>query len=38
MVWIRGDGQFDYSTFELTDPPRFVIDLRGVVNGSSPTS
>jgi type IV pilus assembly protein PilQ len=32
MVWIHGDGEFAYSTFQLGDPPRFVIDLHGVVN------
>jgi type IV pilus assembly protein PilQ len=33
-VRIVGDGDFAYSTFQLTDPPRFVIDLRGVVNAA----
>ncbi|HVS02784.1 MAG TPA: type IV pilus secretin PilQ, partial [Thermoanaerobaculia bacterium] len=32
VVWVRGDGDFDYSTFQLSDPARFVIDLHGVVN------
>jgi type IV pilus secretin PilQ/predicted competence protein len=36
-VRIVGDGDFAYSTFQLTDPPRYVIDLRGVVN-SAPQS
>lgn len=31
-VEIQGDGQFAYSTFHLTDPDRFVVDLEGVVN------
>lgn len=31
-VEIRGDGEFAYSTFRLSDPPRFVVDLAGVVN------
>ena len=29
---IRGDGEFSYSTFHLSEPERFVIDLAGVVN------
>ncbi|HEX2252627.1 MAG TPA: AMIN domain-containing protein, partial [Thermoanaerobaculia bacterium] len=29
---VDGDGQFRYSTFALSDPHRFVIDLDGVVN------
>ena len=32
---IEGDGDFLYSTFRLDNPPRFVIDLQGVVNSSS---
>jgi type IV pilus assembly protein PilQ len=31
VVEIVGDGEFAYSTFELENPPRFVIDLEGVV-------
>ncbi len=31
---IAGDGEFPYSTFVLSDPNRFVIDLQGVVNRS----
>jgi type IV pilus assembly protein PilQ len=34
-VEIRGDGEFAYSTFRLSDPPRFVVDLEGVVNRST---
>jgi type IV pilus assembly protein PilQ len=34
VIRISGDGEFDYSTFALSDPSRFVIDLRGVVNRS----
>jgi type IV pilus assembly protein PilQ len=33
-VRIRGDGDFAYSTFQLADPARFVIDLQGVTNGA----
>lgn len=33
-VEIRGDGEFAYSTFHLSDPERFVVDLEGVVNRS----
>ncbi len=33
-VRIQGDGDFVYSTFQLADPARFVIDLQGVVNAS----
>ena len=34
VVRIAGDGEFPYSTFVLSDPNRFVIDLQGVVNRS----
>ncbi len=34
VVRIEGDGQFSYSTFRLSDPERFVVDLAGVVNQS----
>ena len=32
LVSVAGDGEFDYSTFVLANPTRFVIDLDGVVN------
>ena len=34
VIRISGDGDFPYSTFALSDPSRFVIDLQGVVNHS----
>ena len=34
IVRVLGDGDFDYSTFVLENPRRFVVDLRGVVNTS----
>ena len=34
-VKIQGDGEFLYSTFRLSEPERFVIDLSGVVNTSN---
>jgi type IV pilus assembly protein PilQ len=34
-VEIRGDGEFAYSTFRLSDPERFVVDLPGVINRSN---
>jgi type IV pilus assembly protein PilQ len=34
VIRISGDGEFDYATFALSDPSRFVVDLRGVVNRS----
>ncbi len=34
---IEGDGQFEYTTFRLENPPRFVIDLQGVVNSARQT-
>jgi len=34
VVRVEGDGQFDYSTFALDNPHRFVIDLAGVVKGT----
>jgi type IV pilus assembly protein PilQ len=33
-VRIQGDGDFAYSTFQLADPARFVIDLQGVTNAT----
>ncbi len=33
-VRIIGDGEFKYSTFHLSDPDRFVIDLSGAVDNS----
>lgn len=33
-VRIQGNGDFAYSTFQLADPARFVIDLQGVTNAS----
>jgi type IV pilus assembly protein PilQ len=38
VVKITGDGEFSYSTFALSSPPRFVIDLRGVINRASRSS
>jgi type IV pilus assembly protein PilQ len=35
VVRIAGDGEFPYSTFALSEPRRFVIDLEGVVNRSA---
>ncbi len=34
VIRILGDGEFDYTTFRLESPERFVIDLDGVVNTS----
>ncbi|HEV8240031.1 MAG TPA: type IV pilus secretin PilQ [Thermoanaerobaculia bacterium] len=34
QVRIQGDGDFAYSTFQLADPARFVIDLQGVTNAA----
>ena len=31
-IHVLGDGEFDYSTFLLENPSRFVVDLQGVVN------
>jgi type IV pilus assembly protein PilQ len=38
VIRISGDGEFPYSTFALSEPRRFVIDLDGVVNRSSRTA
>ena len=38
VVRIAGDGEFAYSTFQLANPDRFVIDLDGVVNQSARSS
>ena len=35
VIRISGDGEFPYSTFALTEPSRFVVDIAGVVNRSS---
>lgn len=35
VVQLAGDGQFEYSTFRLENPERFVIDLSGVVHTAS---
>ena len=34
VIRISGDGEFPYSTFALTEPRRFVVDLGGVINRS----
>jgi type IV pilus assembly protein PilQ len=34
VIRISGDGEFPYSTFVLSEPRRFVIDLDGVINRS----
>jgi type IV pilus assembly protein PilQ len=34
VVRLSGDGELPYSTFALSDPRRFVVDLNGVVNRS----
>jgi len=34
VVRIAGDGEFPYSTFALSEPSRFVVDLQGVLNRS----
>ena len=34
VIRISGDGEFPYSTFTLSEPQRFVIDLDGVINRS----
>ena len=38
QVRIAGDGDFAYSTFQLTDPARFVIDLHGVLQAAPRTA
>lgn len=38
VVRIAGDGEFPYSTFLLSEPRRFVIDLDGVINRSGRSS
>ncbi|MEM6796625.1 MAG: type IV pilus secretin PilQ, partial [Acidobacteriota bacterium] len=38
VVQVAGDGEFEFSTFRLENPERFIIDLTGVVNsGASST-
>ncbi|HVS16818.1 MAG TPA: type IV pilus secretin PilQ [Thermoanaerobaculia bacterium] len=34
-IRIRGNGEFEYTSFVLENPARFVLDLEGVVNQSS---
>ena len=38
VVRIAGDGEFPYSTFVLSEPRRFVVDLDGVINRSGRSS
>ncbi len=38
VIRIAGDGDFPYSTFALTEPRRFVIDLDGVINRAQHTT
>ncbi|HEV8578513.1 MAG TPA: type IV pilus secretin PilQ [Thermoanaerobaculia bacterium] len=38
VIRISGDGEFPYSTFALSEPRRFVIDLDGVINRSPRSS
>jgi type IV pilus secretin PilQ/predicted competence protein len=38
VIRISGDGEFPYSTFALSEPRRFVIDLDGVMNRSARSS
>lgn len=38
VIRIAGDGEFPYSTFALSEPRRFVIDLDGVINRSPRTA
>jgi len=38
VIRIAGDGDFPYSTFALSEPRRFVIDLEGVMNRAHPGS
>ncbi len=38
VIRIAGDGDFPYSTFALSEPRRFVIDLDGVINRAQRTS
>jgi type IV pilus assembly protein PilQ len=35
VIRLSGDGEFPYSTFALSEPQRFVIDLDGVINRSA---
>jgi type IV pilus assembly protein PilQ len=37
-IVLAGDGSFAYDTFSLSNPPRYVIDLPGVVNGAGKKS
>lgn len=38
VVMVAGDGEFEYSTFRLENPERFVVDLGGVVNTADRSS
>jgi len=37
-ITLSGDGAFAYDTFALANPPRFVVDLPGVVNAAGKKS
>lgn len=38
VIKVAGDGEFDYASFRLQSPERFVIDLAGVTNMASRSS
>ena len=38
LVRIKGDGEFAYQSFQLEDPPRFVVDLDGAVKTETDSS
>jgi type IV pilus assembly protein PilQ len=38
VIRLSGDGEFPYSTFALSEPRRFIIDLDGVINRSARSS
>lgn len=38
VIQVAGDGEFDYTSFRLQSPERFVIDLAGVTNMASRSS
>ena len=38
VIKVAGDGEFDYASFRLQSPERFVVDLAGVTNMASRSS
>jgi type IV pilus assembly protein PilQ len=38
VIQLKGDGALSYTTLDLTNPPRLVVDVKGVLNDVNPRS